>query len=412
MENQHPHAGIGYHEDKDSFQTGRQAALNACESMTGDKGGLALAFCTGKHDIQAFFNGIRSVLEDIPVIGGSALGIITNNDLGYDGYQGGVALLPDTYTYAVAYEGDLDRDVIGTGRRLGEKIARERNLDEKLVFLIYDSIKSPPPPTPVLNVSSYLLDGFEQGIGNAPPPIVGAGLIGDYVFSRVKQFCGDHIAEQHAVAVLFSGSCSFFSTIMHGCVPISDYHRITRVEGPVVFEIDGKPALDIIENLLGINDWDKRLPLLLVTMGVNYGAKYGPYDENTYVNRLIVGVKPEEKALVLFDADFQNGTEFQFMRRNAELMLASAEKQCHDALAHIRQRNMHPFCALYLDCAGRASGYSGGEHEEASIVQSIIGEHIPLFGFYTGVEIAPYLGKSRGLDWTGVLIILTGSSHS
>jgi len=29
----------------------------------------------------------------------------------------------------------------------------------------------------------------------------------------------------------------------------------------------------------------------------------------------------------------------------------------------------------------------------------------PLFGFYSGVEVAPLLGKSRGLDWTGVLLV-------
>jgi len=30
----------------------------------------------------------------------------------------------------------------------------------------------------------------------------------------------------------------------------------------------------------------------------------------------------------------------------------------------------------------------------------------PLLGFYSGVEIAPFLQKSRGLDWTGVLMVL------
>ncbi len=30
---------------------------------------------------------------------------------------------------------------------------------------------------------------------------------------------------------------------------------------------------------------------------------------------------------------------------------------------------------------------------------------IPFLGFYSGVEIASLMGRSRGLDWTGVLII-------
>ena len=34
------------------------------------------------------------------------------------------------------------------------------------------------------------------------------------------------------------------------------------------------------------------------------------------------------------------------------------------------------------------------------------GYKTPLLGFYSGVEIAPFLQKSRGLDWTGVLLVL------
>jgi hypothetical protein len=33
-------------------------------------------------------------------------------------------------------------------------------------------------------------------------------------------------------------------------------------------------------------------------------------------------------------------------------------------------------------------------------------EGVPLLGFYSGVEVAPVRGASRGLDWTGVLLLL------
>ena len=79
--------------------------------------------------------------------------------------------------------------------------------------------------------------------------------------------------------------------------------------------------------------------------------------------------------------------------------------------APFQKNNLDPFFALYIDCAGRTAGFSGSEIEEASIVQKIIGEKIPFLGFYSGVEIAPLLGKSRGLDWTGVLLILSRSKN-
>lgn len=40
-------------------------------------------------------------------------------------------------------------------------------------------------------------------------------------------------------------------------------------------------------------------------------------------------------------------------------------------------------------------------------VQRVMNKYnTPLLGFYSGVEVAPILGKSRGLDWTGVLMVL------
>jgi hypothetical protein len=290
--------------------------------------------------------------------------------------------------------------------RVGSKLLDTRGSAVQLDLLLYASVRVPPPPAPVLNVSSYLLEGFEEGLAGSASTIVGAGLIGEYDFRRGVEFCGSTVGEQCAVAASISGDVSVHTRILHGCQPMGDYHTITRIDGPVLYEIDGRPALDVIDELLGDSGWQRRLPLLLVTLGVNHGERYGIYDEENYVNRLIVGIVPDERAIVLFEADFENGTEFQFMRRNAELMLDSAERGCREAVEHLEASGIDPILALYIDCAGRASAFSGGDREEAAIVQDAVGAGAPLFGFYSGVEIAPLLGRSRGLDWTGVLTIL------
>ncbi len=401
-------AGIAFADNKNSFEAGKRAASEAIKKV-GQKGNLVLSFCTAKHDYQACFEGIRSEVGDIQIIGGPAIGVITNDYLGYEGYQVGVAVLPNDLTFDTVAVGGLDEGEKEAGLELGRQLSVKRNREEKLALLFYDSIKSSPPPAPVLNVSSYLIDGFEQGIGKNPPLLVGAGLIGSYAFDKGKLFCGTKVADQHAVATLLSGECSPYITIMHGCKPMSDYHTLTHVEGPVVYEIDGKPALDVIDNLLEDQDWQKRLPLLLVTLGANHGEKYASYNEKSYVNRLIVGIIPEKKAIVLFEADFKNGAEFQFMRRSVALMEESAEKGSKEAMAYLQKNNLEPFFALYIDCAGRTAGFSGAEKEEASIIQKNIGKDVPLLGFYSGVEIAPLMGKSRGLDWTAVLLILSRS---
>ncbi len=95
------------------------------------------------------------------------------------------------------------------------------------------------------------------------------------------------------------------------------------------------------------------------------------------------------------------------MRRNEQLMAESTVRGCRQALADLDTNHLEPWFALYIDCAGRTAAFSGSETEEASIVQEYLGDKVPLLGFYSGVEIAPLMGRSRGLDWTGVLLILS-----
>jgi small ligand-binding sensory domain FIST len=68
-----------------------------------------------------------------------------------------------------------------------------------------------------------------------------------------------------------------------------------------------------------------------------------------------------------------------------------------------------PVMALYIDCAGRASAYSGTDREEAEEVQKVIGSRVPLLGWYVGCEIAKAGSVMQSHNWTGVLSILSAS---
>ncbi len=400
-------ACIGYANHADSFLAGKEAALAAQKRAVNQQHGLALAFCGGRQDYQASMAGMQSVLGGIPIIGGPAIGVITNEHLSYSGYEVGLALLDEQVHAELAWAKGLDRGERATGATLGAELAERQTPSDQLALLFYDSVRQPPPPAPVLNVSSYLLEGFYGAWSGQMPMLVGAGLIGTFAFDRGQLFIGDDTAEQVALGAVLSGPFAASTTIMHGCQPMSGYHRITRVEGPVVYEIDHQPALGVIDRLMGNKDWQHHLPTVLLTLGVNHGAKYAPYDEHNYVNRLIVSVIPETQAIVLFEADFANQSEFQFMRRSPELMVQSARQGCHDALRQLEESNREGILALYIDCAGRTAAFSGVEQEEAAIVQDLIGSRMPLLGCYSGVEIAPVNNLSRGLDWTGVLLILS-----
>ena len=110
-------------------------------------------------------------------------------------------------------------------------------------------------------------------------------------------------------------------------------------------------------------------------------------------------------SVIMFEADFQVGTKIQVMTRDNTLMLESVKKRTRELLSSVG--STQPVWGLYIDCAGRSSAFTGSEVEDASILRTELGKEFPLLGFYSGVELAPLLGRTRPQDWTGVLTLFT-----
>ncbi|MDD3845033.1 MAG: FIST N-terminal domain-containing protein [Syntrophorhabdaceae bacterium] len=390
--------------------SGDVLARKAMESGGMTKPDLIFAFCSGKSGPEAFFHGIRKAAgNDVPIVGGSAIGVISSDFLCYTEPVAGVmAISSDLISFRVASAGDIDRNERKAGRKVAADVAREPQ--DKLLLVFYDSIKSPPDNAsspPIMNSSTPLIAAIGEVLAD-DVPLIGAGLIGDYDFNRTVQFCGSSAGSQCLVGLMLSGDFSVYHRITHGCTPLDGvYHRVTKASGPLLYEIDGRPIVETINELFDSEEWQEERPLDFLTIGVHCGERYGGYKENQYVNRLILGVIPDRSGVVMFESDLKTGDEIQFMVRDAGRMVESARDNSRHLVDVIRKEGKIPVLAMYIDCAGRAKDYSNTSVEEGEEVQKVLKEHdIPLFGFYSGVELAPLLGRTRGLDWTGVLTIL------
>ena len=401
--------GIGYCNKKDAFVSGKTVAEIALERGNINRPDIVFAFCSGQLDHDEFFGGLQSVLgNEVPITGGSAIGIITNDAVSYEGYPSGAAVIQsDTLRHSVAAVGDLDKGEELAGRKLAKALSNKR--DAKLLLVFYDSIKTPAtddiPPT--LNASSPLIEGIEQEL-RSNTPIIGAGLIGDYALTSTKQFCGSYVDTQGVVGVMLEGDFKPYFRIMHGCTPLDGvHHTITKMEGSIIYELDGKPIVEMIDDLYGNQDWRHQHPVDLLTIGRYLGERFEEPQEANYTNRLITGVLPNGEGVGIFEPDFDPGTEIQFMLRDTAKMIESAKKNSAELMEQIKADGAKPLFGMYIDCAGRAATYLHTTIEEAAEVQEVFSHYnTPLLGFYSGVEIAPLLEKSRGLDWTGVLLVL------
>ena len=273
------------------------------------------------------------------------------------------------------------------------------DLDQALL-VFYDSAKQQNPP--MFNFATWLFEGLEAFL---PKHITcaGGGLLADMQLNTTYQFFNNEVRTQNAVAVLIGGKCAMHTTIMHGCKPASSYLTITKTHGPVVAEIDNKPALEVIDNLLGNNHGIKWKDFsLFVTLGVNRGEKFADLSEEAYANRLVLAVDEASRSLIMFEPDLKAGDEVQLMRRSVDLHYI--EKGIKNLTAIVK--GSKPVFSFYINCAGRAKPYAGGEFEDAEEVQKALGS-IPFMGFYSGVEVAQVKGKLQSLDWTGVLCMIS-----
>ena len=401
--------GMAHTTEPDAHKSGQSAARAAMAEGGMTSADLVVAFCTSAVDHEAFYKGLRSVVGDSPpIIGGSALGVITHNGLSYEGSSAGAMIIESKRVgFKVQSVDRIDRDAETAGCSLAEGMSRD--LAARLWLIFYDSIRQPATSDspPIMNPSPPLI----KGMASAHPervPIYGAGLLGDFDFGPTYQFCGHHIAQQSIVGLSISGDIRLYSRIMHGCTPQDGiYHTITRSKGAVVYEVDGRPIVDWINEMYGHREWQQQMPVKRLTIGVNHGEKFGEFNENNFVNRLIAGVSPNRDGIILFEPDLPEGTEVLFMLRDADAMIRSAKQNTAELIDDIAADDARPLVAFYMDCAGRAARYSETLEEEADqVIGGLRKHHIPMFGFYSGVEVAPLLGKSRGLDWTSVLMVL------
>ena len=394
---------VGYSDIPDSASAGVQAVRAAVKmSERQEACDLVLLFCTARHDPDVLRAAVAAEAGASALIyGGGAAGVITNEFFGYAGDQVGAACFWfDGADCRVLVEDGLIESEEASGTRLGKQLATLGTQPDSSVMLFYDAVDRSGGGMRLL-MATWLLAGIEKGLGFLPG-LIGAGMQGDHVCTPSKQFIGDSLGEHYAMALAFSDDICIDSAIMHGCRPASPYYTVTKADGPVILEINGSPAIEFMNGILGPAILPEQYPFFLL-FGINYGERWGEFGENNHASRLCLGLDTERGGIVMFEPDMEEGTEFQIMFRSFDFDYMQPKIEA----LFDRLDGREPIFAMYIDCAGRCAGYGGVNLEDACVVQRAVGSRVPLLGIYSGVEIAPVGGRSRGLDWTGVFCLFS-----
>lgn len=369
------------------------------------KASWILAFMGRRHRPDVLLAELNERFPGVPVFGGSCVGALGVGRIGYSGNEVALAIfdeslgLPDTFVVEQLADNEHE-----AGEKLGEWLQTHSCASETLLF--YDVVR----PGGGINIGSRLLDGIYSIIPETGASrIHGAGLISDFQVTDGFLFAGDRVIRNAALLMHLPRTMEVHSRVMHGCTPVSSLLTVTRAEGAQILELDGRPAVSVLRELAGAKE-DAELALAFsVLLGRRASGPFTPHVESEYINRLIIDTDASTGSISLFEEDIRTGDQVQVMVRNNSLLMESVRTGVAASLAETNGKRR--LMALYIDCAGRASAFTGSEKEEAEQVSGMSSE-FPVMGFYVGREIAPFDGRSRPLDWTGVLLVLSERSES
>ena len=255
------------------------------------------------------------------------------------------------------------------GFRLGNRLLRE---DLTFVLLIADG--------QVVN-GSELVEGIQKAL---PPRIpVTGGLAGDGDrFEETLVGMNAPPVSGNVVAVGFYGS---HLRVGHGSMggwdDFGPERTITKSKGNVLYELDGRNALDMYKLYLG--DFSKDLPsaALLFPLSIKSSPDAEP------VVRTILSIDEQAKSMT-FAGDLPEGSLARLMKANFDKLIDGAEGAAQISLHNLQ--DAPPELLILISCVGRKLVLNQRIEEEVEVVQEVFGENNCITGFYSYGEISPF----------------------
>ena len=350
----------------------RQALWTAHQGWTGRSDGpadLLLAFGgTGAITDKSLWSDLATRHPGAIVLGCSTGGEIHGSDVLDESLS--VTTLSFERTGLKSAQAGVDNasGSYDAGRRIGDMLAAN---DLRTIFVLSDGTR--------VN-GSELIRGMRARTGN--DVVITGGLAGDGPrFGTTYVGLNDTPAPGRIAAVGFYGDAI---AVGHGSAGGWDVfgpeRRITRSSGNVLYELDGKPALDLYKRYLGEDA--KRLPGSALLFPLKVFPSNRPDEALT---RTIVGVDEDARALI-FAGDMPEGHYAQLMRGNFDRLVEGAADAAYQAaLPEPGDR-----VAVLVSCIGRKLLLGQRICEEVEAVQDVFGDSTALTGFYSYGEVSPH----------------------
>ena len=171
-----------------------------------------------------------------------------------------------------------------------------------------------------------------------------------------------------------------------GWDPFGPERLITRSKDNVLFELDGRSALDLYKAYLG--DHAKDLPAAALLFPLSVRA----LETDVPVVRTVLGVDEANQSMT-FAGDVPVGAYARFMKANFDRLIDGATGAARSSYQPVGQGS--PDLAVLISCVGRKLVLKQRIEEEVEAVRDVLGPRTVLAGFYSYGELSPFSPSAR-----------------
>jgi hypothetical protein len=398
-------SGVGMSRHHNPSVAGREAAELALQKAGVSNPAFVFVFGSIGYDQHSLVRTVRQATGGAPLTGCSVEGTINGDDADESNFSVVVTVISSE---ELRWHHGIARGLEDDSRAVGERVTQDllpRLSSDAIGLFVF------PDGRIDFGVAMGNLDNFFAGLeGNLPSerflPLWGGGA--DYNFNMESyQYCDDEVISGGVSYTLLSGKARAGWAISHGCIPIGGERVVTRSKGNVIYEIDGKPAIEVLKEylpehaLVEDRDWMR----YAISLALCFRAPSYMKDEE-YVVRGVPAVRMDDGSIIV-QTEVSEGTSIWFSSRDKEKISTGFDRMARQIKEQLGGEK--PKLVFQFECGTRGK-MMFREQEKLQLLKRFrqsLDPDAPWVGFYTVGEIGPVEEHNLRHLYTSVVLALS-----
>jgi hypothetical protein len=395
-------AGVGMSRHHNPNVAGREAAEQALQKAGVSKPDFVYMFGSIGYDQHSLVRTVREATGGAPLTGCSAEGTINGDDVDESNFSVVVtAISSDELHWINGLATGLCAEPQAVGQLVAQDLLPHLSPETIGLFVFPDGW--------IDNLRNFFA-GLE---GNLPSdrflPLWGGGAGNNYILGEpTYQYCDDEVITDGVSYALLSGKAQASWALSHSLIPIGGERKVTRSKGNVIYEIDSKPALEVLKEYLPEHaltderDWMR----YAVSLALCFKAPSYMKDEE-YVVRGVPQLNLTDGSVTV-QTEVPEGTSVWFSSRDKEKITTGFDRmasQIKDQLG-----GSQPKLVFQFECLTRGK-MMFREQEKLQLLKQFrqsVNPDVPWAGFYTvGGEFGPVENHNDPHLFTSVVLALS-----